>query len=68
MAMTMTGEYQIAAPPAAVWAGLNDADILRACIPGCEELEKTSDTDFRAVVKAKIGPVSARSRISIRRV
>lgn len=60
MAMTMTGEYLIAAPRAAVWAGLNDPDVLRACIPGCEELEKTSDTEFRAVVKAKIGPVSAR--------
>lgn len=60
MAMTMSGEVQLAAPRETVWAKLNDADTLRACIPGCEELEKVSDTEFRAVAKTKIGPVSAR--------
>ena len=60
MAMTMTGEFVLPANKAAVWARLNDAATLQASIPGCESLEKLSDTDFKAVVKVKIGPVSAR--------
>jgi uncharacterized protein len=60
MAMTMSGEALLPAPRADVWAKLNDPDTLKACIPGCEELEKVSDTEFRATVKTKIGPVSAR--------
>jgi carbon monoxide dehydrogenase subunit G len=58
--MDMTGEYRIAAPREAVWAGLNDPAILQACIPGCETLEKTADNEFKATVRIKIGPVSAR--------
>src|SRR6478736_4014132 len=60
MAMTMSGEALLPAPRADVWAKLNDPEVLKACIPGCEELEKVSDTEFRATVKTKIGPVSAR--------
>ena len=60
MAMNMTGEFVLPADKATVWARLNDADTLKASIPGCESLEKLSDTDFQAVVKVKIGPVSAR--------
>lgn len=60
MAMTMTGEIQLAAPKEVVWEKLNDPDVLKACIPGCEELEKTDDQGFRAVAKMKVGPVSAR--------
>ena len=60
MAMTMNGEVQLAAPREAVWAKLNDPEVLKACIPGCEELEKTDDHGFRAVAKMKVGPVSAR--------
>src|SRR6266852_3710949 len=60
MAMTMTGEVQLAAPREAVWAKLNDPEVLKVCIPGCEELEKTDDNGFRAVAKMKVGPVSAR--------
>ena len=60
MAMTMTGEFVLRADRATVWARLNDAQTLKASIPGCESLEKLSDTDFQAVVKVKIGPVSAR--------
>lgn len=45
-----------------VWEKLNDPDVLKACIPGCEELEKTHDRGFRAVAKMKVGPVSARFR------
>ena len=59
MAMTMNGEVQLAAPREAVWAKLNDPEVLKACIPGCEELEKTDDTDFAAVANMKIGPVKA---------
>lgn len=58
--MDMTGEYRIEAPRDLVWAALNDPDVLRACIPGCEELEKTSDTTMEAKVTQKIGPVKAR--------
>ena len=43
--MDMTGERRIAAPREAVWAALNDPEILRSCIPGCETLVKESDTD-----------------------
>ena len=61
MAMTMTGEVQLAAPRQAVWEKLNDPVVLKACIPGCEELEKTEDQQgFRATAKMKVGPVSAR--------
>jgi uncharacterized protein len=60
MAMTMNGEVQLPAPREAVWAKLNDPEVLKACIPGCEELEKTDDHGFRAVAKMKVGPVSAR--------
>ncbi|MCK1394469.1 carbon monoxide dehydrogenase subunit G [Bradyrhizobium sp. 1] len=62
MAMTMTGEIQLAAPKERVWEKLNDPEVLKACIPGCEELEKTDDQGFRAVAKMKVGPVSARFR------
>ena len=58
--MQMTGEYRIEASREVVWAALNDPEVLKACIPGCEELEKTSDSGFAAKVKAKVGPVSAK--------
>jgi len=60
MAMTMSGEIQLAASREEVWAKLNDPEVLKTCIPGCEELEKTDDGGFRAVAKMKVGPVSAR--------
>src|SRR6201992_855137 len=61
MAMTMHGEVQLPASREAVWAKLNDPEVLKACIPGCEELEKTEDNNgFRAAGKLKVGPVSAR--------
>lgn len=58
--MQMTGQYRIEAPREIVWKALNDVEVLRQCIPGCEEIEKTSDTSFAAKVRAKVGPVSAR--------
>ena len=57
--MEIKGEYRIAAPREKVFAALNDATILQACIPGCESLEKTSDTEMKAKVRMRIGPVSA---------
>lgn len=56
----MTGEYRIGAPRAEVWAALNDEQVLKLCIPGCEEIERTSDTTLTAKVVQKIGPVKAR--------
>jgi uncharacterized protein len=56
----MNGEVQLAAPRDVVWAKLNDPEVLKLCIPGCEELNKTSDTGFSAVATIKIGPVKAR--------
>jgi uncharacterized protein len=58
--MDMTGTYTIPASREVVWAALNDPDVLKACIPGCEQLQKRSDTEFEAAVVAKIGPVKAR--------
>ena len=60
MAMTMTGEVQLPAPRQTVWEKLNDTETLKATIPGCESLEKTSDTSFQAVAVTRIGPVKAR--------
>jgi carbon monoxide dehydrogenase subunit G len=58
--MNMTGERFIAAPREAVWAGLNDPEVLKACIPGCESIEMISDTQMKAVAAIKLGPVSAK--------
>ena len=60
MAMTMSGEVQLNAPREEVYKKLNDPEVLKACIPGCEELDKESDNGFRAVATTKVGPVKAR--------
>src|SRR5215467_10475844 len=60
MAMTMNGEVQLPAPREVVWEKLNDPEVLKVCIPGCESLEKLSDTEFQAVAVTKIGPVKAK--------
>ena len=59
MAMTMTGEATLPAARSRVWALLNDPEVLKVCIPGCQSLEKVGDNGFAAVAKVKIGPVSA---------
>ena len=59
MAVTMTGEATLPAARPQVWSMLNDPEVLKACIPGCESLEKTGDNGFAAVAKVKIGPVAA---------
>jgi len=57
--MEQSGEHRIEAPATAVWAALNDPDVLARCIAGCQSMEKLSDTEFRAKAKARVGPVSA---------
>ncbi len=57
--MELEGERRIPLPRSQVWTALNDPDVLRACIPGCRSLDKTSATSFAARVTSKIGPVSA---------
>jgi carbon monoxide dehydrogenase subunit G len=66
MAMTMSGEYDLPAPRETVWQKLNDPEVLKACIPGCEELEVTGENEFRAVATTKIGPVKARFKGKVR--
>lgn len=58
--MEMKGEQRIAAPRARVWEALNDPDVLRQCIPGCQSLDKVGDDRLEAVVEIKIGPIGAR--------
>jgi carbon monoxide dehydrogenase subunit G len=57
--MEMTGEFRIPAPRQRVWEGLNDPEILKSSIPGCQTIEKLSDTEFTARVVAQVGPVKA---------
>jgi uncharacterized protein len=57
--MEMTGEFRIPAPRERVWQALNDPEVLKQAIPGCQTIEKLSDTEFAARVRAKVGPVSA---------
>jgi carbon monoxide dehydrogenase subunit G len=66
MAMTMNGEVQLGAPRESVWAKLNDPEVLKVCIPGCEELERIEDNGFRAIAKMKVGPISARFKGKVR--
>lgn len=55
--MDMSGTQKIEAPREAVYAALNDLDVLRQCIPGCETIEKVGDNEMKATVKLKIGPM-----------
>ncbi|MEO0718893.1 MAG: carbon monoxide dehydrogenase subunit G [Pseudomonadota bacterium] len=58
--MDLAGRYRIAASRQKVWDGLNDPEMLKQSIPGCEELNQDSPTSFSAVVVAKLGPVKAK--------
>src|SRR5262245_44050495 len=58
--MEMTGEQLIPLPQAEVWRGLNDPQVLKASIAGCETIERVSDTEFRVVIVAAVGPVKAK--------
>ncbi|MBB3937453.1 CoxG family protein [Aureimonas phyllosphaerae] len=57
--MDLKGEYRLPAPRETVWALLNDPAVLKACIPGCQELEVTGENEMAATVVAKVGPVKA---------
>ena len=59
MALVIEGEERIAAPLDKVWQALNDPEVLKACIPRCQNLEKQSDSQFAATVVLKIGPIKA---------
>ena len=65
MAMTLRGESDLPANQDAVWLKLNDPDVLRQCIPGCQSLERDTDTSFKAIAKIKVGPVSASFKGSV---
>jgi enoyl-CoA hydratase/carnithine racemase/carbon monoxide dehydrogenase subunit G len=58
--MEMVGEARLEAPRQLVWDALNDPQVLKASIPGCEALDKTSETEFTATVISKVGPIKAR--------
>lgn len=58
--MKMEGEYILPADRPTVWAALNNAEVLKACIPGCESFEQDGENGFKAVAVAKVGPVKAR--------
>lgn len=64
--MKLVGEKTLQAPREAVWRALNDPEVLRQSIPGCESLEKIGDDAFRATVAMKIGPVQARFAGNVR--
>ncbi len=59
MALNMEGEERIEAPIQKVWEALNDPEVLKASIPGCQSLEKTADNELAATVVLKIGPIKA---------
>jgi carbon monoxide dehydrogenase subunit G len=58
--MEMTGERRIPAPRQAVWEALNNPEVLKASIPGCESLEKLADDQMKATASVKLGPISAK--------
>jgi carbon monoxide dehydrogenase subunit G len=64
--MKITGETLIPAPREVVWQALNDPDVLRRSIPGCESLERTADNSFKAVVASRVGPIAARFSGNVR--
>lgn len=58
--MDMSGEFRLPVPRERVWEALNDPEVLRECVPGCESLERISDSDFNAKMLSKVGPVKAK--------
>ena len=66
MAMTMSGQVQLAATRERVWAMLNDPTVLKSCVPGCEQFETSAENEFQAVATVKVGPVKARWKGKVR--
>jgi len=60
--MEMTAEQIVPAPQKVVWDALNDPEMLRACVPGCESIEKTAENEYLVLMVARVGPVSAKFR------
>ena len=58
--MEMTGEQLIAAPQKVVWDALNNPEMLKTCVPGCESIEPTGENEFQVLMVARVGPVSAK--------
>ena len=58
--MDMSGEERISASQAETWAALNDPEILKACIPGCESIERVAENEYQVLMVARVGPVSAK--------
>src|SRR5438477_1108452 len=58
--MEMSGEQLIPAPQKAVWDALNDPEFLKACVPGCESIERSGENEFQVLMVARVGPVSAK--------
>jgi hypothetical protein len=58
--MELTGEHVIPVPQQQVWDALNDPEVLKACIQGCETIERVSDTEFKVALTAAVGPVKAK--------
>jgi carbon monoxide dehydrogenase subunit G len=58
--MELTGEHLIPVPQQKVWDALNDPEVLKACIQGCETIERVSDTEFKVALTAAVGPVKAK--------
>lgn len=58
--MEMHGERFIQAPIDTVWSGLNDPDVLKICLPGCEKVEQCGDNQYAVAMAVKVGPVGAR--------
>jgi len=63
--LEISGEQIIEAPREKVWEALNDPTVLKACILGCEKLDKFSDTEMKSVVLAKFGPIKANFKADI---
>ena len=61
----MTGAVELSADKREVWAKLNDPEVLRACIPGCQSLERVGENGFAAVARLSIGPVTATFKGSV---
>jgi uncharacterized protein len=58
--MEMSGEERIPASQADTWAALNDPEMLKACVPGCETIDRLAENEYQVLMVARIGPVSAK--------
>ena len=63
--MDFSGRYIVPAPPSVVWTALNDPEVLKACVPGCQALTKSGDDHFDATATLKIGPMKATFKAGI---